>query len=140
MHSVKKIKHKKNLLQKVKGKKRIKQNIIFILIILLSIIVISCKFFIKDSQPFGINILQVSSNSMLPKLKKGDFIIIKKQKEYNIGDIITYSISEGNNVYYVTHRIIKKYENEYVTKGDANNKEDNYKVYENVIKGKVIFP
>ena len=77
---------------------------------------------------------------MLPKFKKGDFIIIKKQKEYNIGDIITYSISEGNNVYYVTHRIIKKYENEYVTKGDANNKEDNYKVYENVIKGKVIFP
>ena len=129
--------HKKILKLKIKPKK---ENIIFILIILFSIIVISIKFFTKNSQPFGVTILQVSSNSMMPTLKKGDFIIVKKQKEYNIGDIITYEITEGNNKYYVTHRIVEKNENEYRTKGDDNNKIDDNKIFENAIKGKIIFP
>ena len=129
--------HKKVLKLKIKPKK---ENIIFILIILFSIIVISIKFFTKNSQPFGVTILQVSSNSMMPTLKKGDFIIVKKQKEYNIGDIITYEITEGSNKYYVTHRIVEKNENEYRTKGDDNNKIDDNKIFENAIKGKLIFP
>ena len=77
---------------------------------------------------------------MMPTLKKGDFIIVKKQKEYNIGDIITYEITEGNNKYYVTHRIVEKNGNEYKTKGDDNNKIDDNKIFENAIKGKIIFP
>ena len=104
-----------------------KGQIIFILIILLSILIISFKFFIKDSQPFGVTILRVSSNSMMPKFKKGDFIIIKKQSKYKEGDIITY-------------KVIEEKENEFITKGDANNKSDNCKIYENAIIGKVIFP
>ena len=129
--------HKKILNLKIKSKK---ENIIFILIILFSIIVISIKFFTKNSQPFGVTILQVSSNSMMPTLKKGDFIIVKKQKEYNIGDIITYEITEGNNKYYVTNKIVEKNGNEYKTKGDDNNKIDDNKIFENAIKGKIIFP
>ncbi len=123
-------------------RKEIFSHIIFVLIILLSVFVISYKFFFKDSTPFGVTILQVSSNSMVPVFKKGDFIIIKKQQTYNIGDIITYQVIDGNNKYYVTHRIIEKYENEstYITKGDANNREDENKIYENEIRGKVIFP
>ena len=117
-----------------------KGQIIFILIILLSILIISFKFFIKDSQPFGVTILRVSSNSMMPKFKKGDFIIIKKQSKYNEGDIITYKVIEENKEYYITHRIIEEKENEFITKGDANNKSDNCKIYENAIIGKVIFP
>lgn len=123
-----------------KSNKKKKQEIIFILIILLSITVISIKFFTKNSQPFGVTILQVSSNSMMPTFKKGDFIIVKKQKEYNIGDIITFEIKEENNTYYVTHRIIQKNGNEYITKGDDNNKRDDNVIFENAIKGKVIFP
>ncbi len=57
-----------------------KGQIIFILIILLSILIISFKFFLKDSQPFGVTILRVSSNSMMPKFKKGDFIIVKNNQ------------------------------------------------------------
>ena len=116
-----------------------KGQIFFILIILVSIIIISFKIFIKDSQPFGITILQVSSNSMVPIFQKGDFIIIKKQAEYSVGDIITYKMTEENISYYITHRIIKKDGNEYVTKGDANNREDSQKVNSNNIKGKVLF-
>ena len=117
-----------------------RNQLIFILVILISIVIISLKFFINNSQPFGVTILRVSSNSMVPKFKKGDFIIIKKQSQYEVGDIITYEVIEENNVYYVTHRIIEKNENEFVTKGDANNKIDDYKVCESEIKGKVIFP
>ena len=117
-----------------------KGQIIFILIILLSILIISFKFFIKDSQPFGVTILRVSSNSMMPKFKKGDFIIIKKQSKYKEGDIITYKVIEENKENYITHRIIEEKENEFITKGDANNKSDNCKIYENAIIGKVIFP
>ena len=117
-----------------------KNQIIFILIILMSVTIISFKFFIRNSQPFGVTILRVSSNSMMPKFKKGDFIVIKKQKQYNVGDIITYKIKENEKEYCVTHRIIKKDENEFITKGDANNREDSYRVYENEVKGKVVFP
>ena len=117
-----------------------KNQIIFILIILISVTIISIKFCLKDSQPFGVTILRVSSNSMVPKFKKGDFIVIKKQEKYNVGDIITFEVIEENSKYYITHRIVEKNENEFITKGDANNKNDNYKVYENAIKGKVIFP
>ena len=115
-------------------------QIIFILIILISVTIISIKFCLKDSQPFGVTILRVSSNSMVQKFKKGDFIVIKKQEKYNVGDIITFEVIEENSKYYITHRIVEKNENEFITKGDANNKNDNYKVYENAIKGKVIFP
>ena len=115
-------------------------QIIFILIILISVTIISIKFCLKDSQPFGVTILRVSSNRMVPKFKKGDFIVIKKQEKYNVGDIITFEVIEENSKYYITHRIVEKNENEFITKGDANNKNDNYKVYENAIKGKVIFP
>mgnify|MGYP004522980171 FL=1 len=117
-----------------------RNQLIFILVILISIVIISLKFFINNSQPFGVTILRVSSNSMVPKFKKGDFIIIKKQSQYEVGDIITYEVIEEDNVYYVTHRIIEKNENGFVTKGDANNKIDDYKVCESEIKGKVIFP
>ena len=117
-----------------------KNQIIFILIILISVTIISIKFCLKDSRPFGVTILRVSSNSMVPKFQKGDFIVIKKQEKYNVGDIITFVVIEENSKYYITHRIVEKNENEFITKGDANNKNDNYKVYENAIKGKVIFP
>ena len=101
--------------------------------------IIVFKFFDKNSQPFGVTVLQVSSNSMIPTFQKGDFIIIKKQADYHVGDIITYTITEGNKEYYVTHRIIEKNGNEYITKGDANNREDSQVVNNNTIKGKVMF-
>lgn len=117
--------------------KKIVKEIIFILIILLSILFISITFFRKDTQTFGVTILKVSSNSMVPTFEKGDLIFIKKQKEYNVGDIITYEVEEQCTRYLVTHRIIEKCENGYITKGDANNAKDEGTIYENVIRGKL---
>lgn len=118
-------------------RKKVIQEIIFILIVLLSILFTSITFFKKDTQTFGVTILKVSSNSMMPTFEKGDYILIKKQKEYNVGDIITYEVEEQGNKYLVTHRIIEEYENGYITKGDANNTNDEGTIYENVIRGKL---
>lgn len=116
--------------------KKLLSNLILILSIIFVIVMITVKFFSIDTniKPFGVQILKVDSNSMSPEFKKGDIIVIKKEKEYNIGDIITYKTKEG---YLVTHRIIEKNGNVYVTKGDNNNTKDKEKVCQNFIQGKL---
>lgn len=76
----------------------------------------------------------VKSNSMEPVLKKHDLIIIRKEKDYKLKDIITYK-KEGS---YITHRLIDKLNDTYVTKGDANNEIDK-RINKKDIVGKYIF-
>ncbi|MBQ7411152.1 MAG: signal peptidase I [Clostridia bacterium] len=85
---------------------------------------------------YGISILTVGSGSMLPELSVGDVIIIKACDDYKINDIITYNV---NNEYLVTHRIIEKDGNTFVTKGDNNNIQDREIVLKENIEGKVIY-
>ena len=87
-------------------------------------------------KPFGIEVLIVKSNSMSPVFNKNDIIIIQEQKEYKIGDIVTYKANNGS---IITHRIIEKDENEIYTKGDNNNTKDENPICIDDIKGKVIF-
>lgn len=117
---------------------RLKQNIILILSILLVLTIIYIQFFSKEMniKPFGIEVLIVKSNSMSPVFNKNDIIIIQEQKEYKIGDIVTYKANNGS---IITHRIIEKDENEIYTKGDNNNTKDENPICIDDIKGKVIF-
>ena len=63
-------------------------------------------------------------------------LLLQKKNDYNIGDIITYQSKEN---YLITHRIIEKYKNVFITKGDSNNIPDEEKVtLENII-GKVVY-
>ena len=73
----------------------------------------------------------VTTGSMDPTIKGGDYIISTKLRNENIkiGDIITFV--EDNTL--ITHRVIKiKKENgvvkSVITKGDANNIEDDFEV------------
>lgn len=118
--------------------KKYRSDLFLIISIIFFLTILILKFFIQEKtiQPFGISILEISSNSMNPTLYKGDKIIIKKQEEYEEGDIITY-ISKENNC--ITHRIVKKYENVFITKGDNNNIEDNEQIKKEQIIGKVIY-
>ncbi len=118
--------------------KKYRSDLFLIISIIFFLTILILKFFIQEKtiQPFGISILEISSNSMNPTLYKGDKIIIKKQEEYEEGDIITY-ISKENNC--ITHRIVKKYENVFITKGDNNNIEDNEQIKKEQILGKVIY-
>ncbi len=84
----------------------------------------------------GVSILQITSGSMKNELKIGDIVLIKESNEYKENDIITYNV---DNEYLVTHRIIKKNGNNYITKGDNNNTIDSIIVKEENIEGKVIY-
>ena len=129
--------------------KKVINKLISIIFIMLFVAVISLmiqKFVLKKEVPdlFGYKILQVMSGSMSGEFETGDTILIKKigdESNLKIGDVVTYRIKTNT---LVTHRIINITRTgeslSYTTKGDANNKNDNYKVYEDAIKGKVIFP
>lgn len=111
--------------------------IIYSLIISI-IIYIFIQFISKKDivQVFGYSSLKVITGSMSPEIEAGEKIIIKKCKDYDINDIITFKDSKG---YIITHRIISKEEDYFITKGDYNNIEDEEKVYLNQIYGKVIY-
>lgn len=112
-------------------KKLLYNTLIIIAILVIIINVMSAN----NKSIFGFRIYRVVSGSMNPYLKIGDFIIIKKQNKYDTGDIITYDV---NHEYVVTHRIVLINGDEIITKGDANNTNDN-PIIEQQIVGKVIF-
>ena len=82
--------------------------------------------------------MAVGSGSMEPAIKVADAVIIKQEKEFEIGDILLHEHSGK----LILHRIIKKEQVFddfcYYTKGDANEAEDNYLICEEDIRGKVI--
>lgn len=93
----------------------------------------------------NIYIFQVVSESMLPKYKVGDVIVVKKTDEADlkIGDDVTYLGSYGDlNGIVVTHRIVKKdvIDNKqyFTTKGISNNVEDPPITIDNIY-GKVVY-
>jgi len=80
------------------------------------------------------NIYKVKTGSMEDGIHAGDYILIHKKNTYKVRDVVTFK-KDG---YHVTHRIIKKNGNKVVTKGDANNIEDD-EININSIIGKVIY-
>lgn len=96
--------------------------------------------------PIGLRILIVSSGSMEPSIKTGSVVLVVPQKEYKVGDVITFltdakaNIKMPNSTF--THRItaIKNDEgrNTYKTKGDANKTEDPRDTPSNLVLGKTV--
>jgi signal peptidase len=85
---------------------------------------------------FDYGLIVIKSGSMEPTIKTGSAVIINKQDEYIVGDIITFANSTNE---LVTHRIVGVDEKGFfITKGDNNNTEDIFGVRENDIKGSVI--
>lgn len=87
-------------------------------------------------------ILVVKSGSMEPAVKTGSVVFVSPQEEYNINDIITFA-GRGNTESSTTHRIVNiedaNGKKNFVTKGDANNAEDESRVSLDKIIGKVLF-
>ena len=107
---------------------KISANILFWLVLIILLLYLILKL------TNIVGIYKVITGSMEPKIKSGDYILVIKSKEYKKGDIVTYF----NDGYYVTHRIESINGNKVVTKGDANNKED--EVFDsNSIIGKLIY-
>ncbi len=110
--------------------RKIISKILTILLVIFTILVVSLatynfvsvKILNKDyPNLFGYTFFEIISGSMSPTIEKGDMIIVKLDTEYNVGDIVSFK--EDDSV--ITHRIVEKNDDYYVTKGDANNTKDN---------------
>lgn len=109
---------------------------LLILIVLANIFYAYSIFINKDNLPMflGVGFLNVLTGSMAPEIMPGDMIIIKEQKDYEVGDIITYKRDA-----YITHRIIEETSDGRVLKGDNNPARDDQLVKDDAIEGKVVF-
>ena len=77
----------------------------------------------------------VGSGSMEPTVSVNDLLIVKGEKSYQKGDIITY-VSPGGSL--ITHRVEEVSDGGYVAKGDANNIPDE-EITEQMVLGKLIY-
>lgn len=83
--------------------------------------------------PFGVGAAVVLSGSMEPALSAGDLLIVAGREAYEVGDVVVFQ--DGSMA--VTHRIIAVGEDEVITRGDANNTEDD-PISPSQIKGEVV--
>jgi signal peptidase I len=117
--------------------KKFQKFIIYSLIILFLIYIVFQVIYKNDIvRVCGFSCLNVLTGSMSPEIEAGEKIIIKKCNDYTIGDIISYKDS-NNDI--ITHRIIAKEEDYFITKGDYNNTDDEEHVVLSQIYGKVIY-
>ncbi len=127
----------KKIINKISG---IILDILLIVVTLLIIMgvyyLIQIKLFNNDyANIFGYTFFEVATGSMADTIQVGDAVIVEITKDVQENDIIVYK--EENN--FITHRLIKINENdEIITKGDANNAEDN-PISKTQILGKVIY-
>lgn len=82
---------------------------------------------------FGYSIFKITTGSMSGTIEINDAVVVKNTKDVEAGDIIAFS--EGKNI--ITHRVIKKENENYKTRGDANTGVDRPVEKANVI-GKVV--
>lgn len=87
-------------------------------------------------------VMVVQSGSMAPAIKLGSVVVVKPEKDYKIGDVITFG-KTGKTELPITHRIydIRVVEGNpyYITKGDTNNAPDQREVPKREVIGKVLF-
>lgn len=110
---------------------------LFILIILLNLWRIASIVLLKRPLPevFGYSYLAVLTGSMKPAVSAGDLIIIHRQTDYHVGDIITFS----ENGFLTTHRISAVGPDGFQTRGDANSAADSSPVPLEQIMGRVVW-
>lgn len=83
--------------------------------------------------PFGWGISVVLSGSMEPELSVDDLVFVHEADSYNVDDIVVYQ----DKSLLIIHRIISIDGDEVITKGDANNTEDD-PIKTSKIKGRAV--
>ena len=91
--------------------------------------------------PGNFKVMSVLSGSMEPAIKMGSIVVVKPERDYKIGDVITFTFRK--NEIPITHRIynteVVDGEIYYITKGDANKAPDEKRVSKKQVVGKVLF-
>ena len=92
--------------------------------------------------PGNVQVKIVKSGSMEPAIRTGGIVVVKPSATYQVGDVITFGADTGTQIP-TTHRIVSVdgdfSHTFYMTKGDANEEEDNVRVAQNDVVGKVVF-
>ena len=83
--------------------------------------------------PFGVGAAVVLSGSMEPTLSVNDFVLVKACEDYAVDDVVVYQSDRE----LVIHRIVGIDGSSLVTKGDANNIEDD-PIDVSSVKGKLV--
>ena len=112
-----------------------KKVIYIIFISIVSSIILINIFSMCNLSLFGYRSFKIASGSMRPKYNVNDLIIVKKNANYKVGDVITFKNKDGE---YVTHRIIEIDDKYFTAKGDYNNTIDS-KISNKNIVGKVVY-
>lgn len=109
---------------------------VVLLVLLGSLYRITAQRFSGQTAPtvLGFSSAIVLTGSMADAIQPDDVIITHRQDAYKVGDIVTYQTGGMS----VTHRIIAIHENEYRTKGDANNTDDGVDIPQDAVVGKVV--
>ena len=111
------------------------KKLLYIVVFTILLIFLSINIFsLLGVSLFGVRLYKIGSGSMEPYLKVNDLIIIRESDDYKIGNIVTFK----NNGEYITHRIVSINGNEVITKGDANNMNDE-PITRDKIVGKLIY-
>lgn len=84
----------------------------------------------------GYSQLVVGSGSMSPTLEAGDLILVNPASDYTLGDVVTFRDENGT---FITHRLVGTVEEDFITKGDANQVEDDTLLAKENILGRVVF-
>ena len=85
---------------------------------------------------FGYGFAVVETGSMEPAIAAGDCILIHAEEDYAVGDLITFLDADRGQ--YVTHRIVLRAADGFITKGDANSGQDPFTVPQSAVVGKVV--
>ncbi|EOT2960074.1 signal peptidase I [Clostridium perfringens] len=115
-------------------------NTIYYIVIFMLVIILVNNFMSKSDSIFkavGFRTYSILSGSMEPEINTGDLAIVKSvdAEDVKVGEIITFKY-EGK---VVTHRVVKKNEEGFITKGDNNNANDTEIVGREDLIGKVLF-
>jgi len=122
--------------QKAKKAVQIIISVLLCLLLLVNLFYIVERIAFNNEVPkvFGYSQVVVISGSMEPTLQIGDLLFIHEQKDYQVGDIITYQ----GETKLVTHRVVSIDGVLYTTKGDFNNVSDGTPAAITKIQGKVV--
>lgn len=115
------------------------RHLIFLILILFSAVclyqITACAVFgQKLPSVLGYSSVTVLSGSMEPAFSAGDQLIIRREAQYDPGDIISF----WNDGILITHRIVKQTNEGSITKGDNNNTQDEDPVRPEQIAGRVV--
>lgn len=111
-------------------------TVILGLILAMDLYILAVQIFAGEAVPgiFGFHAEVAVSGSMEPLFSPGDLLIYREESTYQAGEVILFRQEDS----LITHRIVEEQNDQFKTKGDANNVEDEGLTNTTQIEGKLI--